>query len=645
MKIFVSTHPFGSVSSDPLDLLSRVGLELRLNPHGRKIKQEELIAELADVDALIAGTESLNREVLLSAPKLKMIARVGIGVDGIDFSVTRERGILVTYTPEAVTHAVAELTVGLMLNLARSTHLIHQNMKQGVWDRVIGFELQGKKIGLVGFGRVGRRVARLLRGFNCRILAYDTAPDEEAASQVNVQLRPLDEILQSCDIISLHVPKTAITHNMIDGAWLSRMKKSAMLINTSRGGIVNENDLYVALKNGVIAAAALDVYELEPYVAGRLCELDNLLMTAHSGSCSREARSQMETGAAEEVRRFAAGEAPLFPVPEETMAMENNRKVVPINADWHELSNKAVENTTDAYKLYRQRWGQYPSHRIVAPMPFNIDIELVCNPGDPDAPMINRYLSPPGRDSHFMDEKLFRSLMDEVRSCAEPVAVKLGFRGDPLQHPKIGHFIKLAHAAGSVETILSTRAAGLDDRKIRELIDGGLDVINIYVEISLTKQYRKLIEICEIINKIKLMRILSSSDTPRVRVMSDVDMDDAAEMEKFKNFWRHWADIVTVMDIKDTSSLPSLPANLEWSCSRLWQRLVVTHAGKILVCNYDLDETSSLGNFPSMSIRKAWTSAGFQHMRDQHTQNHSGAVIPCSTCLFRACELSKYARS
>ena len=357
-KVFVSTHPFGVVDKRPLEIMEHNNIEVELNPYGRKIKPDELKVHLSGKSGLIAGTEMLNKEILDCAPDLKIITRVGIGIDGIDFQETNRRGILVTYTPDAVSQAVAELTIGNMINIARSIPQIHIGMKSGKWDRIIGFEIFNKKIGIIGFGRVGQRVAKMLQGFSCEILVNDISPDEEIGSRYQVQFCSKKEIYQNADIITIHVPKTPLTFNLINEKVLMSMKKTASLINTSRGGIVNEEDLYYALKTGEIAGAATDVYEIEPYIAGRFCELDNIILTCHSGSCSQEARYLMELGAAEEIVRFNKSQSALFPVPKDIIKMEQAKLVIPINAEWHEIINRSIENKNENYKIYRKKWSQ-----------------------------------------------------------------------------------------------------------------------------------------------------------------------------------------------------------------------------------------------------------------------------------------------
>jgi len=647
VKIFCSTHPFGSVNTKPLEILKQNNIDIELNPYGRKIIPEELKIHLSDKSGLIAGTEKLNKEVLDCAPDLRIIARVGIGIDDIDFEETNRRGILVTYTPEAVSQAVAELTIGNMLNLARSIPQIHIGMKSGKWSRIIGFEIFNKKIGIIGFGRVGKRVAKMLQGFSCKILVNDISPDEEMGSMYHVQFCSKEEIFQNADIITLHVPKTTLTINLIDGKVLSSMKKSAFLINTSRGGIVNEEDLYYALKMGEIAGAAVDVYEIEPYVAGRLHELDNILLTCHSGSCSKEARYLMELGAAEEIVRFNNSQPLLFPVPEDLIKMEQTKLVIPVNAEWHEIINQSKENQDESYKIYRKKWGQYPAHSIVGPYPLNLDIELVYNHANVLDP-VDIYLSSSSKKTSFMDWDLVMKIVDDLESTTDGVAVSFGFRGNSLYYPQITEALEAVKNIGSVETRISTISSYHNDKLMRNLIEKGLDTLNFYVAYhgsynNPTKnEVEELERISRSLDNIRRHKAFLGTNYPRIRIFTDMDLSNENEIDEFARFWSHWADVVAVVDKSIKSSTNSFSnRNIKWACSRLWQRMVVTFDGEIIVCNYDFEGKFKLGSFPNTSISDAWNSEKMNWIRKMHRSNKSNELEPCRSCVFRSIEISK----
>ncbi|MCH3757878.1 MULTISPECIES: phosphoglycerate dehydrogenase [Campylobacterales] len=303
MKVFVSTHPFGETSKIPLELLSKNEFEVRVNAHRRKITSQELAKDIRDAEILIAGTEKITEEVLQNAPNLKLISRVGIGLDGIDFELCRKYNIKVAYTPDAPTMAVAELCVGLMFDLSRKISFTDANLKQGVWNRHMGMLLYGKTIGIIGMGRIGKSLIKLLSSFNVSFKVCEPNPDFTFLKMYNVELTDKIKLLKESDVVSLNLPLKRDTINFLTLDDLKNMKKSSILINTARGGIVNEDDLYIALKENLIAGAAVDVFEEEPY-KGKLRELDNIVLTCHMGASTIESRTDMETQAVEEVIRY-----------------------------------------------------------------------------------------------------------------------------------------------------------------------------------------------------------------------------------------------------------------------------------------------------------------------------------------------------
>lgn len=312
-RVFVSTHPFGAGDRKPLDILEDAGCEVTLNPFGRKLRPEEERELLEGVDGLIAGTERLDEWVLEKAERLRVIARVGVGLDGIDFDVVREKGIVVTYTPQAPALAVAELAVGLILNLARMVTRTDRQLRQGRWNRYMGRRLREQTVGIVGVGRIGRRVAHLLSGFGCRVLGHDLVPDETISDMVGLRWVGRESILRESDFLTLHVPLTDQTYHWVDEGTLAMMKPGACLINTSRGEVVDEEALVRALRVGALGGAAIDVYAEEPY-QGPLCEIENIVLTCHMGAATKESRYDMEVGAALDCVRVLCGETPEHPV-------------------------------------------------------------------------------------------------------------------------------------------------------------------------------------------------------------------------------------------------------------------------------------------------------------------------------------------
>jgi len=290
-----------------MQLIAKNGFELRVNPYGRKITSQELAREIQESEILIAGTEKITEEVLKNAPKLKLISRVGIGLDGIDFALCKRYGVRVAYTPDAPTMAVAELCVGLMLDLARKISDTNHAMKQGVWNRHMGMLLYGKTVGILGMGRIGKSLIHLLSSFNVSFKVYDLKPDLAFGRLYRVQFVSKEEVLSQSDILSVNVPLKEDTLNYITLEELEQMPSHALLINTARGGIVNEADLHTALSQNKIAGAAIDVFEEEPY-RGALSTLDNCILTCHMGASTVDSRTDMEVQALQEAILFKQGQ-------------------------------------------------------------------------------------------------------------------------------------------------------------------------------------------------------------------------------------------------------------------------------------------------------------------------------------------------
>lgn len=306
-KALITTVPFTDRNCLPIELLESAGIDYLINPLGRNLKEEELAEMAADFDVLIAGTEPITDLVMSRASRLKLISRVGIGLDSVDLLSAEKRGIKVSYTPDAPAPAVAELTVGLMLSLLRFVHVANAQLHRGEWRRHFGRRIPEVTIGIIGVGRIGRRVLTRLSSFGTpRVLVNDIHPDTKLVPELKLEWVDKDEIYRHADVISLHVPPTAHTKNMIRAENLALIKPDALLINTSRGGIINEQDLAAALNAGHLGGAAIDVFEHEPYT-GPLANIERCLLTSHMGSMSIDCRTRMEIEATEEAVRFFTG--------------------------------------------------------------------------------------------------------------------------------------------------------------------------------------------------------------------------------------------------------------------------------------------------------------------------------------------------
>lgn len=320
-RVLVTTFPFGEIDRDPIELLERESIPFTLNPWKRRYSEAELVEAIGPYTALIAGTEPITEAVLACAPNLRLIARVGIGLDSVALRASRARGIAVTYTPSAPSPAVAELTIGQMLALLRETHAANREVREGVWKRRIGRRLGLMTVGVIGVGRIGRLVIRHLHGWGARVLAHDLVEDDDFAQETGCQWTNLSTIFRDADIITVHVPLTRRTRGLIGKPELAAMKRDAILINTARGEIIDEPALVQTLRERPAFSAALDVFEEEPY-HGDLLRLDNCIITAHMGSATRDCRLRMELEGAREVVRYFKGEPLACPVPESEYAAE-----------------------------------------------------------------------------------------------------------------------------------------------------------------------------------------------------------------------------------------------------------------------------------------------------------------------------------
>lgn len=294
MRIAITTSSFAEFSREPLDLLEAAGCEVVPNPHGRKLKPEETIALLAGCAGVVAGTETYDAAVFAALPGLRALSRCGVGMDSVDREAARARGVKVLNTPFGPTRAVAELTVGLALDLLRQVTRMDRELRAGTWKKRMGSLLAGKRVGVVGFGRIGQAAAELFAGLGCEIGYADVHPI--AACPVYARCLDLPELLAWADIVTLHCSKPASGCAVLGEAELAAMRPGSWLINCGRGGLTDEEALRRALQSGRLAGAAVDCFDQEPY-SGPLAAADTAVLTPHVGSYAREGRTRMETDA------------------------------------------------------------------------------------------------------------------------------------------------------------------------------------------------------------------------------------------------------------------------------------------------------------------------------------------------------------
>jgi len=289
-------------------ILQENGLKVTYEPEITPDQIKEKIGRFNIV--IVRSRTKLTKELIEKADNCKIIARVGVGLDNIDQDAAKAKNIRVINAVEGAMTAVAELVLGLMLSLARQIPRGDREIRNGKWlkKELKGTELKGKYLGIVGCGNIGRRLGRLAKGLNMNIIGFDVIPiDEEFSKDVGLMKADLDTLLQSSDYISLHVPLLDSTHHMINKEKLSLMKNTAKIINTSRGGVIDEDALYEALKNGNLGGAALDVFENEPATNSKLTTLDNVILTPHIGAQTKEAQSLAANVIAEKIIQILRG--------------------------------------------------------------------------------------------------------------------------------------------------------------------------------------------------------------------------------------------------------------------------------------------------------------------------------------------------
>jgi D-3-phosphoglycerate dehydrogenase len=298
--ILVTLSTFGAQSDEPIKLLEESGFTFRTNPYGRRIQPKEVVELGGECRGLVAGVEIYASETMAQLPNLRCISRCGVGIDNIDLAEAERRGITVLNTPDEPITAVAELTLTMILSLLRQLPRVDSLTRARKWQRVTGNLLQGKRVGIIGLGRIGRRVVELLQAFEANVVGVDPHPDSEWARTRGVELIGLQALLAHSDIISIHASTSSETPVRLRKEEMGAMKQGAYLINTSRGDMVDDVALFEALDAGWLSGAALDVFPEEPY-RGPLCDSDRVILFPHQATLTLETRVAMEINAVKNV--------------------------------------------------------------------------------------------------------------------------------------------------------------------------------------------------------------------------------------------------------------------------------------------------------------------------------------------------------
>ena len=303
MKIVVTSPSFSKNETLQTEIYKYFP-DAKLNLEGKRFNQEELIEFIKDADGVIVGLEPMNKEVLNSLPHLKIISKYGVGLNNVDLEECKRKNIAIGWTGGVNKLSVAEMALGFMLMFSRNLFITANQLKNGTWNKAGGFQLSGKTVGIIGVGYIGKELIRLLQPFGCRILVNDIINQEEYYIEHNLIEVSKEEMYQQADFISIHTPQNESTYNFITLKEMQMMKPTTYLLNTARGGLVNEQDLKYALQNGIIAGAAIDAYVEEPPTDREFIELPNLICTPHIGGNAKEAVEAMGMSAIRHLKEF-----------------------------------------------------------------------------------------------------------------------------------------------------------------------------------------------------------------------------------------------------------------------------------------------------------------------------------------------------
>ena len=310
-KVLVTATNYSTYCAAAKALLEENGVEVIENPYGRPMTREELLAAVGDIDGVVVGVDTWNEEIFAHAPKLRAMARFGVGVDNIDLPAAKTHGIQVTNAKGMNSNPVAELTVGLILSTLRNVPAFNASIREGKWDRFMGRDLAGMTVGLLGFGDIAQRVAKKLSGFDVSICAYDLYPNLEKAKALRVEMVSMEEVLRRADVVCMHLPSLPSTHHIMDARTFGMMKDGSYFINTARGALVDETALAQALRSGKLTAAAIDVFDQEPVRRDNpLFALPNLFATPHTAAETYDTYHNVGLATARQLLDVFAGKKP-----------------------------------------------------------------------------------------------------------------------------------------------------------------------------------------------------------------------------------------------------------------------------------------------------------------------------------------------
>lgn len=309
-KVLIGPATLSKVEAKFVEVLRNAGFELVYPNKGAQMVEDELFDILKGINASLAGSEPYSARVLAAHPQLRIIARVGVGYDAVDIPAATGHGVVVTITPNTNQDAVAEHTFALMLALVKRVVPQHLGVQAGGWPRGTNLPLRGRTLGIAGLGRIGKAVALRGKAFGMKLLAYEPHPDHAFAAANSVTFVPFEQLARESDFLSLHLPFTAESKHLINQKTLAMMKPTAFLINTARGGLVCEADLYPALRDKRISGAGLDVFEQEPPGKSPIFDLDNVVLTPHAAGVDLQSRDDMALSAAEAIVALSRGEWP-----------------------------------------------------------------------------------------------------------------------------------------------------------------------------------------------------------------------------------------------------------------------------------------------------------------------------------------------